>query len=203
MADEPMKDRWSGRYARLGGLLAGMLLLAATGCGGAGDVPGADLPAGVAAPDSSVPSSESLDIPDRDLLFTGMLRLRPSSREEVLDAYGEPDRTTSQTVPNRHVPGETDTLVALHYPDAIVSFHIPGPGGELLSSVEVVDNRYLEYGLIGSSIGQVEREIGAADEVGDSVAKYLCRSCIAGDDPVTLVVKGGEIVRVRFDYYVD
>src|SRR5690606_23931130 len=108
-----------------------------------------------------------------------------------------------EVVPNRHVAGVMDTLFAVHYPGLAVHIHRPGPGGELVSSVEVAANRYLRYPAIGVSGAAVEEAFGPPDERSDSTLTYLCTSCMAGDDPVEIVVHDGRVRRVRFGYYVD
>lgn len=187
-------------------VVAGLLLLTAltVACGGT-DAPriSPEAPVDATSDGASPGISEALDIPYREALFTQLLRERPSSRAWVRSTLGDPDSATSRLVPNRHVPGATDTLVALYYPGIVVRFHVPEPGGELLSQLDVSDNRYLAYPLIGAPVALVEEEVGPADEVGDTLRSYRCHSCVAGDDPVSMIVRDGEIVRIRFQYYVD
>lgn len=180
-------------------LVAAILLISA--CGNTDPQPLPSLPSEAA--DLPPTASEPLGITDRADLFTRALREKPSTRATLRMEYGPPDSMSSRTTPNRHVPGAVDTLEALHYAGLSVRFHVPGSGGEIVSRVEVFDNRYLEYPLIGASFAELERQIGAPEQRSDSLAIYRCRACVAGDDPVELIIGEDLIRRVRFNYYVD
>jgi hypothetical protein len=118
-------------------------------------------------------------------------------------ALGEPDSATAEEIPNRHVPGVMDTIFTIYYTDLSARFHRPGGGGDLLSMVQVADNRHLRYPVIGSDLATVEGAFGPPDAVSDSSVTYRCTTCQAGDDPVELALVDGEVRRVRFNYYVD
>ncbi len=174
-----------------------LTLLACTSPRPRGDAAADELPA------SPPPAAEPGPLPDRGEFVDNSLSVPAGSRTALRAALGEPETTTSEEVPNRHVPGVTDTLFTLRYPDLTARFHHPGGGGDLLSMVEVSDNRHLRYPVIGSTAAEVDAAFGRPDASSDSSLTYDCTSCEAGDDPVELIVVDGEVRRVRFNYYVD
>ena len=142
-------------------------------------------------------------LPAREEFVTNALRLPGQSRADFARALGDPDSVAAEVVPNRHVPGVTDTLFTLYYPDLTAHLHRPGPGGELTSSVEVRSDRHLRYPAIGVTASTVESAFGPPDLRTDSSLTYRCTTCVAGDDPVELLVRNGRVQRLRFNYYVD
>src|SRR5690606_36533269 len=142
-------------------------------------------------------------LPDREEFVRGGLVTPGRTRSEIEQTLGTPDSIRFEVVPNRHVPNATDTLFALHYTDLVAGIHRPGPGGELLSSVEVSSNRHLRYPLVGISAEEAEAALGPPDERSDSTLTYRCTTCVAGDDPVVITLANGGVERIRFSYYVD
>ena len=145
----------------------------------------------------------SAALPSRGEFVENGLQLPGNTRADFLAALGDPNRIVSEAVPNRHVPGVTDTLFTLYYPDLIAHIHLPGPGGELVSSVEVSDNWHLRHAVIGQTPGAIESAFGPPDQRTDTTFTYLCTTCVAADNPVELVIRDGRVQRVRFNYYVD
>lgn len=143
------------------------------------------------------------ELPDRSVFVDSALQVDARSREALRAALGTPQRLLSEAVPNRHVPGVMDTIYTVHYPDLVARIHHPGGGGDLLSMVQVSDNRHLRYPVLGLGVAAIDAAFGAPDEASDSSLTYYCTTCEAGDDPVELVFVGGELRRVRFNYYVD
>ena len=81
------------------------------------------------------------------------LFVQSGSREAFRAALGEPDSVRTETVPNRHDPAITDTVVALYYADLTAIIWKPGYEGarDLLEHVEVRSNRYLRWPSRGSA----------------------------------------------------
>lgn len=59
------------------------------------------------------------------------------------------------------------------------------------------------YPVIGLDVATIDGVFGRPDEVSDSSLTYYCTTCVAGDNPVELVIVDGRVRRVRFNYYVD
>ena len=149
------------------------------------------------------PPAAAVELPDRDVFVASALLAPGATRAELRERWGEPDSVIARVVPNRHVPGVVDTLFTVHHPGLIVGLHRPGVGGELLSAVTVSSNDFLRWPVIGASAAAVERELGPADVRAPERLVYHCRTCVAGDDPVELLLDGDAIVAIRFNYYVD
>lgn len=128
------------------------------------------------------------------------------TRERIGARLGEPARVTSETVPNRHVPGVTDTLIVLEYPGLAVHVHRPGmaDAGDLISRVDVTDDRYLRFSVptIGTDLAELERVLGPPSEVDGEGFTYACPSCVV-DMPVKFLVRENRVREIRFHYYVD
>lgn len=148
-------------------------------------------------------SASTSRFPDRETFVTDGLLLPGRTRAELASALGAADSVQSEVVPNRHVPGAQDTLFTIFYPGLVVGIHRPGPGGELLSSAEVWSNRYLRYPAIGARRSSILAAFGPPDRMATDSLTYRCTSCIAGDDPVTLVFVEDRVERVGFSFYVD
>lgn len=142
-------------------------------------------------------------LPEREEFVLRGLRTTADTRASLEAALGVPDSIEAEAVPNRHIPGITDTLFTVHYPDIVAHIHRPGGGGELLSRVEVSSNRHLRDDVIGLPRTAIEEAFGAPDESSDSTVTYYCRSCEASENPVELSFRGGRVHRIRFNYYVD
>lgn len=149
------------------------------------------------------PPPTQADLPDRSDFVDNALRQRPAARADLRATLGAPDSVTAEVIPNRHVPGVMDTIYAMHYPDLLARFHHPGGGGDLLSMVQVSDNRHLRYPVMGADVATLDSAFGPPDEASDSSLTYYCTTCEAGNGPVEIIVREGQVRRVRFNYYVD
>lgn len=181
------------RFHWLLAVAASALLLA---CGGSPPSPAAD---GAPLPPPAGPA----DLPSLEAFIRDGLSVPAESRASLRDALGDRDSIASEVIPNRHVPGVVDTLFTVYYPGLEVHIHRPGPGGELLSSVDVASNRYLHYPVIGAAGSAIEEAFGAPDDRAPGTLTYLCTTCIAGDNPVHIFLENGRVAGVQFNYYVD
>lgn len=175
------------------------LLLALASCRGesAPEVGAAD-----PARDEQVDSAATA-LPGREEFVDRGLRPAGTTRASLAGTLGQPDSIAYEVIPNRHVPGERDTLFTIYYPDLVASVHRPGPGGELLSRVSVMANRHLRYPALGATENAVTAAFGTPDERTDSSLTYHCTTCVAGDNPVVLFLQDGRVHRVQFNFYVD
>ena len=186
-----------------------VLFVVALGCTGpgapqahrGGDPPTEGLDRGSAA-GGGAPTAEA-ELPGRAEFVENALQLRPESRGQLAERLGSPDAMWVEEVANRHVPGVKDSLFTVRHGAFLARFHQPGGGGDLLSMVQVSSNRHLRYAVIGLSVTRIDAAFGPPDEASDTSLTYYCTSCVAGDDPVELIVDQGQVQRVRFNYYVD
>lgn len=195
----PSLETWLRGFARLflvGAVLGAILAAACT----AADRPAEDRdqPAGPGAAPARDPLPALEGFAREGLISIG------ATRAEIVARLGEPDSARTAVVPNRHRPGVQDTLFTLHYPALVARIHTPGGGRDLLSSVEVTDDRHLRDPLLGATRAEVEAAWGAPREVRDGWWVYDCASCGEADSPLELAFSDDDRVRaVRFTYYVD
>jgi hypothetical protein len=143
------------------------------------------------------------DLPRRDDFIAHGLLPFGETREEISAALGEPDSASFQVFANRHVAEAQDTLFQLSYPGIAFQIYRAGPGGEFLSAVDVTENRYLLYGVIGDPLTEIRASFGDPDAEGEEEVAYLCRRCLGAEEGVRFLLTDGMVRRVRFSYYVD
>ncbi|HEX7118179.1 MAG TPA: hypothetical protein VF212_05295, partial [Longimicrobiales bacterium] len=135
------------------------------------------------------------------------LLVRAESRQAFRAALGEPDSVVRATVPNRHDPSVTDTVVALHFAELSAVLWKPGHAGatDLLEQVEVRANRYLRWPSLG--IGARAEEVVAAlsppHERSATRLVYQCGPSEAEAEPLVFELVAGRVRRVLFNRYVD
>ena len=129
--------------------------------------------------------------------------LAPLTREELLQAYGAPDSVHARTEPNRHVAGVIDSLVQVYYPGLTAGFRKPGEGTDLITQMEVTDNRYIRYPSIGIGArrDRLIQVVSDTSLVRDDRVEYDCG--MGANEPVTFWLVGEQIRRVSKLYYVD
>lgn len=166
-------------------------------------------------PEGSVEDERGIEIPSPDpdspdvagLTCEGLeekLLLAHASRAELAGTFGTPDSVNSTTEPNRHVPGATDSLFVVHYPGLVAHFRKPSEGDDLVSFVEVEDNRYLQYPSIGVGATE-ERVVSVLGEPGTHEPGRLVYECagVGPEQPVTFRLSDGVVERIEIAYYVD
>ena len=132
------------------------------------------------------------------------LAFEPSSLVDRDAAVGVPDSVRSEPVPNRHVPGQTDSLITQFRPGLEVELYRTAPGAQFVQRIDVRSNRWLTVGPgISSSITDVTDSFGAPAESTDSSLAYTCHACGPVEEPITFYVRDLRVHRVRFAYYVD
>lgn len=162
------------------------------GCGGASS-----------EPERAHPPLSVSELPERAEFVDQGLAVAVDSRTDLTAALGPADSVRTEEIANRHVPGVRDTIYNVYHPGRMTRIHHPGGGGDLLSMVEVWDNRHLRYPVLGLDTAALQEAFGPPDERTDSALIYRCTSCVAGDDPVEFLIQQGAIERVRFHFYVD
>ena len=187
-------------------LLCAALLACRPGGGEQGAPParqGADAgPRGAAAGsgDTAAPGCEAFA--ERGLSVT------VPTRRAFRDALGEPTAVTRTPVANRHVEGQTDTLVVYERRGLEATYYVL-PGRDLLSSVAVRDPRWLRYSAptLGTPRAEVESMFGPPDAVSETAAgttlTYPCSPFPGAEEPVQFDLRDGVVTEIRFAYYVD
>lgn len=130
------------------------------------------------------------------------------TRSDARTRHGPPVGTRVSTVPNRHVPGATDTIVRLRWREMAVRYHVSGANGkELLSATEVTGaallQRVLGPGLRGREA--LRARFGRPDTVMGGDWVYRC--CPARGDPSVETLRfrfeGDTVESCRAGFYVD
>ncbi|HET7275188.1 MAG TPA: hypothetical protein VFI91_08390 [Longimicrobiaceae bacterium] len=179
--------------SRLVGIFPILIVLACAGETGPGG--------GVASDAAADISAESL--PGREEFVQNGLISPGTDRASFTEALGQPDSASAEIIPNRHIPDAQDSIITIYYPRVIATVHRPGPGGELLKSVQVSDNQFLRYPVIGAASEVIATAFGEPDEQTINTVTYFCTSCTAGNNPVRFSFEDGRVRSVRFSYYVD
>ena len=71
------------------------------------------------------------------------LNLKARSRAELATEVGRASKTEVEVVPNRHDPGQQDSIIRLEYDGMTVQLRKPGPGGEMFEYVSVSKRKWL------------------------------------------------------------
>ncbi len=134
----------------------------------------------------------------------GALAVDASDRSALRNRLGPPDSSAAEPTPNRHVPGQVDSVVAVYYRDLAVELYRTASGVELLQGVDVTANRWLRFAPgIGATVDDLRSELGEPVETTDSTLVFLCTDCGPVEEPMTFFLRDGRVWRVRFAYYVD
>lgn len=130
------------------------------------------------------------------------------TRRAFRDALGEPTAVTRTPVANRHVEGQTDSLVAFERPGLAATYYVL-PDRDLLSSVAVSDPRWLRYSepTLGTTRADVESMFGPPDAVPEAAdgttMTYHCSPSPGAEEPVHFDLLDGVVTEIRFTKYVD
>lgn len=148
-----------------------------------------------AAPGGTAPSLERFA---QDLLAA-----EESTLEGFRSAYGEPERVEREPTPNRHVPGQIDTVLTVHYDGARFRVHQVAGGRALIEHAEVTEPRFLRWPrpTIGTPADSVAAWWGEPLRREDGALVYEDPGPTSM--PLTLHTRGGLIVRIERAFYVD
>jgi len=190
--------------------VAVVLAVALLGCSDVADAPGTSSTASsnstdsVSPPNLTEPPFDSVSL--AGLTCTVLLDsvfLAPSTRATLVDSYGAPDSTVAVTEPNRHVVGAIDSLFVVYYPGLNASFRKPSDGSDLVTQMDVADNRYLRYPSLGIG-ARSERLLHVLSDPAVVAVDRIEYNCgIGADEPVTFWLSNGQVRRVSKSYYVD
>lgn len=205
----------SGRSGALALLVATLVAAACSGADDGGEV-GEEPASDTAGAPSGVPAqTEFLALPDAPaeactvVLETG-LAIEGRTRAALRAELGEPDSVAREAVPNRHVPGVTDTVVTLRWP-AATAFVRVAQGRELVDAIRVSDDRHLRYAGVGpgtpgdsilARLGDPGRRAGGAESDPETLS-YWCPSEPGAESPVVFHLRNGRVAMVEWDFYVD
>lgn len=132
------------------------------------------------------------------------LVLESVTRAGMRERLGPPDSAHSVPTPNRHIPGQTDSIVTVYYPGLAVELYRTDRGAEFVQRADVSTDRWLNFAPgIGSIAGAVAAALGEPSERTDSTLVFRCIPCSPVDEPITFFLADDRVHRVRFAYYVD
>ena len=119
-----------------------------------------------------------------------------------LKAVGKVQREVVSTVKNRHVANQIDEVRELYYDGLYVKAYFPARDHKrfLLEEVEITSPRFqIKHGLnVGASVAELKAVLGQPDEVKGDVYSYFGEA-----DTVHFVVRGGVIIKVKWELYLD
>jgi hypothetical protein len=126
----------------------------------------------------------------------------------IHEDFGDPDSVKVRAVKNRHVPTQTDSIITRHYKGFdVVVYRIGADGKELLSSIRVMDNKYIDGASpirVGISEDDLDFVMGPPAERNDSVFTYACTTCSQlGNDHIEVRRSGGLVTAVTIFYPID
>jgi hypothetical protein len=165
-----------------------LFLLVTAACGGGGPEPAPGLP------DAAAFSRWAEAAP-----FAGF-----ETPEDFRNRFGPPESRDAVPQENRHVEGQTDSILTLTFEGPIeVRFYAITGGRTLPMSVEVRGSGILTDPVdVGTPWSRVVAAFGPPAGERDGRSYYLP----AGDgaeEPVLFAVSGGRVAAIRFTYYVD
>ena len=169
------------------------------GCAAGGAETGAE-PA--PAPAAAGPATTVENLYDAGMTFG-------STRDSIVQRIGRPERTTTETEPNRHDPSVTDTIRTLHYDELTFTFlEAGGSGREFLLEVDASGRRPQLPGLaIGRSVrGDITAALGEpqrVDTIADTLALVYATTGPGAENIVALLTVDDTLRRVRWAPYVD
>jgi hypothetical protein len=125
------------------------------------------------------------------------------SRAGLVHVFGAPDAMAVETEPNRHLPGETDTLLTLRYEGLVFRLRIPPSGNELPEHALISANRFVRYTAVGvgAPTAQVIAIVGEPGVRTDEALVYDCGE--GAPAPVTFHLRDGLVTAIEIAYYVD
>jgi len=119
-----------------------------------------------------------------------------------LKAVGKIEREVISTVRNPHVENQVDEVRELYYDGLYVRAYFPAKDHKrlFLEEVEITSARFrVKHGLnVGASVTELQRVLGQPDEVKGDVYSYFGEA-----DTVHFVVRGGVIIKVKWELYLD
>ncbi len=119
-----------------------------------------------------------------------------------LKTVGNVQREVVSTVKNRHVENQVDEIRELYYDGLYVRAYFPAKDHKrlFLEEVEITSARFrIKHGLnVGASVTELQRVLGQPDEIKGDVYSYFGEA-----DTVHFVVRGGVIIKVKWELYLD
>jgi hypothetical protein len=165
-----------------------LCLLALTACGG-----------GTPDPALGPPDAAAFDRWVGAAPFAGF-----ETPEDFRNRFGPPESRDAVPQANRHVEGQTDSILTLTFEGPVeVRFYAITGGRTLPMSVEVRDSGILDGPVdVGTAWTRVEAAFGPPDGERDGRPYYL-RDGSGAEEPVLFSVSRGRVTAIRFTYYVD
>ncbi len=165
-----------------------LCLLAVTACGG-----------GTPEPTPGPPDPAAFERWAEAAPFAGF-----ETPDDFRNRFGPPDSRDVVPQANRHVEGQTDSILTLTFDGPIeVRFYAITGGRTLPMSVEVRGSGILDGPAdVGTPWTRVEAAFGPPAGERDGRLYYL-RDGDGAEEPVLFAVSGGRVTAIRFTYYVD
>lgn len=132
------------------------------------------------------------------------LKLKARTRAALDAEAGQPGKTEVELVANRHMPGQQDSIIRLHYDGMIVQLRKPGPGGEMFEYVSVDKRKWLNFPYFKPGVSN-ETVVAAIGEPQRRDGNRMIYNCAGGESEEAVVFEtdGGAVQRIVFNYYVD
>lgn len=194
------------RLARLLGLASCIAACSADPAPTSNDAAAAEAGAGNGPGDGTDDTAGALAAGDSNSCADLAQRLlrTPATRAGLAAAYGAPDSLIAAVEPNRHIPGATDSLFTVFYPGLAATIRTPPSGRDLVTHVDVRDNRYVALGEIGIGVSAdvlLER-LGPPHSQDELSLTYECGVHV--EEPVVFALDDDDVVAgIEIFHYVD
>ena len=154
----------------------------------------------------AVPPSAAMSTDSGCVQFTRSgLKLSARSRAALQAEAGRPMTSHVTVEPNRHVPGQYDSIFQLQFGEGLkVQIRKPGPGSEMVEYVEVTKRKWLNFPYFQPGVG-ADKVIAAMGEPQRREGDNLVYTCGGGEveNPVVFRIEDGNVEAIVFNYYVD
>lgn len=124
----------------------------------------------------------------------------------ALDRLGPPDSITTAPQPNRHVPGQMDTLRTYFYDGVrLTVYDVTNSADQFVTTMQVTGPAYVTQDSlhVGSSRSEVENTLGAPDRQDGDEYIYELGEPVAAPNLLRLTVEADTVQRMTWSFYVD
>lgn len=124
----------------------------------------------------------------------------------ALDRLGPPDSITTAPQPNRHVPGQMDTLRTYFYDGVrLTVYDVTNSADQFVTTMQVTGPAYTTDDSlhVGSSRSEVENTLGAPDRQDGDEYIYELGEPVAAPNLLRLTVEADTVQRMTWSFYVD
>jgi hypothetical protein len=151
---------------------------------------------------ASPETSRVLGVPLSDLVDAVL-----SGRDTTaLNRLGPPDSITTAPQPNRHVPGQMDTLRTYHYDGArLTVYDVSASEDRFITTMQVTSPAYVTQDSlhVGSPWSAVEDALGTPARQGGNEYIYELGEPVAAPNLLRLTVEADTVQQMTWSFYVD